>query len=194
LSILNVAIYPPSAVRRKIADLAGDLLPSDSTFRVDDVQRIVHMTLYMARLPKSVLSIMYRFAETFRPKLSKMRCEAVGIARTEQDYVEIIYLKTAFLLELQAAIVDRLAPAAESASSSAPLKVNSAELNSLNAYKYEFVGDAFRPHVTLGKGLVGRPILIPDINLPSLSFTPEALLVGQADKFGAVRSILGSFA
>jgi hypothetical protein len=56
-------------------------------------------------------------------------------------------------------------------------------------YKYELIGDSYRPHITLGRLRPHGQLTVWPLTLPDFSFRPDHLLVGEADDQDSVRTV-----
>jgi Protein of unknown function (DUF1045) len=199
---VNIAIVPPTeVVSELVASVASRLDLLDTDFVVDGAQRGFHLTLYMGMAPADIADPAHR-AElvTLADHLvgrPAVHCDPVSLSLTANGYLEIAYEKTQALLELQGAVVEALAPLM-AAASSGPAAVPEAHLSdteraNLARFGYEFVGDQFRPHITVARFSPSASITLPPFERDRYRFLARELAAAQADAAGSAITRLATF-
>lgn len=117
-------------------------------------------------------------------------CSAQGISRTAGGYVEVAYAKTAALTAMQSSVARELRELVLPVAMPPHVVPSEDQLRNIDLYGYELMGDSFRPHVTLGRLVAGRAVMLPDTDLPALSFHASDVMVAVADDQGAARDVL----
>ncbi|MET8090223.1 hypothetical protein [Micromonospora sp. NPDC005220] len=170
--------------------MAADVLSTDSVFRIGEDGRHPHLTLYMAEFePWALDAVLARVAGAAR-HATGVACAGQSLACTAGGYVEIGYAKTGALLGQQFEIADRLRDLALPVPMPPHLTPTDDQRRNLELYRYELMGDSFRPHVTLGRLAPKGRASLSDAGFPAFSFMPAALLVAVADDQGAARHIV----
>jgi 2'-5' RNA ligase superfamily len=193
---VNLAVLPPADVVNAVVEYAHSLISEeDSLFVIDGIQRRAHLTLYMAEFPQAqstsveILARVTAALEGHRP----VQCSTASVSVVDGGFVELGYEKTADLLELQSKIVSAAESLAQEATLPSHTRITPARAASLKLHKYEYTGDSFRPHITLGRVLRTVTLSVDLITqLPNFSFSGSALVIGPADDQGSIRRLLHS--
>jgi hypothetical protein len=113
----------------------------------------------------------------------------VSLSLTEGGYVEVGYSKTETLIALQSQVAAGLVDLALPVNIPAHVTPSMNQRDNIARYKYELMGDSFRPHVTLGRLVPEGKVTLWPFKLPEFSFWPTHLVVGEADEQGSMRRI-----
>jgi hypothetical protein len=193
-TLLNVAIVPPRSVAAAIHAMSGALAASgDGLFVVDGVERLAHVTVYMARFPTDTVAEILDRLE--RLDIHPVDIKHSGYFVTAGNYYEVSYQRTAELELLQSTIIGRLkdlrfAPGdPERETFFGPYSAD--QRASAEACGYDLSGNLFRPHVTLSQ-LRGTPRPRLPESPDELSFVANTLALFEADEFGAARRLIAT--
>jgi hypothetical protein len=147
------------------------------------------MTLYMGEFPPSCVKDAISKVRDTDLGVSVGECSAASLSLTEGGYIEVGYSKTVTLIALQARVAAGLVDLALPVAIPLHVTPSANQRDNIVRYKYELMGDSFRPHITLGRlAPEGRMSLWP-LKLPEFSFWPTHLVIGEADEQGSMREI-----
>jgi hypothetical protein len=180
---------PPDDIAGRLTDLSQRVVPPQSSFRIDGVSRKAHVTLYMGNFNADRISQLERRIAAADLGCRAARCDAASISLTAGGYVEVGYSKTEVLVRLQESVASIAADLALPADLPAHVTPTENLEYNIRRYKYELIGDSFRPHATLGCLAPGGEALLPSVRLDQFSFSTARLLIGDADENGSVRAI-----
>ena len=188
---INVALKPPDDVTTRLVSLAQDLLPAGRTLsRIGDLGSLPHLTLYMAEFQPQDVGAVQKRITAIAPDLTAAACDAQGISCTAGGYLEIAYAKSAALVRMQQVIARSVQDLALPVAMPAHVTPTADQRRNLEIYRYELMGDSFRPHVTLGRLVPYGSVTFHNQPFAALSFLPEDLSVAEADEHGAARRLL----
>ena len=188
---VNVALKPPRDVTEQLVQLAEDLLPAaHSVFRTGDHHSIPHLTLYMGVFRPQDVEIVLRRIASVPPGAATVSCAAQAISVTAGGYLEVGYAKSAELGRAQLAVAGAVRDLAQPVAMPGHVTPTDDQRRNLTRYRYELVGDSFRPHVTLGRLAADASVALHDRPLAALSFVPDGFVVCEADEHGAARRVL----
>jgi 2'-5' RNA ligase len=188
---INVALQPPDDVTARLTRLAEDLLPAaDAVFRTGDQGSIPHLTLYMGEFEPADVPVVLKRISSVPSSTVVISCDAQGITCTAGGYLEIAYAKTEALTRAQATVAGTVRDLAQPVAMPRHVTPTEDQQRNLEAYRYELVGDSFRPHVTLGRLATDAGVMLGDRPWSTLSFAPKGLVVAEADEHGAAKRVL----
>jgi hypothetical protein len=186
--ILNVALLPDDDTNSALARAASVLDARRADFSVLDKDVIAHLTLYMTYFRDSVA--VSEAVAALATNVLPFWVEACAISRSAYGYVEVGYTGTTRLRRLQRSLIGALKTLRETPSSPPTRRFPPLQLASYNRYGYQFVGDAYRPHVTLARFATETSVSVPDIDLATLSFTAGQLAILESDELGVGRRVV----
>jgi 2'-5' RNA ligase len=188
---INVALKPPQDVTTRLRELAEDLLPAaGALFRTGDRGTIPHLTLYMGEFEPADVAILLQRITSIPPGAATVTCDAQAISCTAGGYVEVAYAKSEALIRAQASVAGSVCDVALPVCMPSHVTPTDDQRRNLEEYRYELVGDSFRPHVTLGRLAADASVALRDQPLAQLSFVPAGFVVAEADEHGAARRVL----
>jgi len=195
--LLNVAIIPPDRVSREAIDLSSKTHALGGIFELDRATRFPHMTIYMARFPRSAVNAAQKELSNLVPSLKEEILEHSGYYVTPIKYYEISYRKTPGLEKLQEMIARKLrglryAPENPEIENYFGDYTGDTKEN-VEKWGYDLFGSLYRPHVTLTR--LPSETRIDSLgqlprSLDDLSFSLSGIGLFQADDMGAARELI----
>jgi 2'-5' RNA ligase len=185
---VNVAIVPPPNVVRSLERVASRVHADSIDFRIGG-RRTPHLTLYMAQMDVSRIPDLVELARKSLEVTSGVECHAVAYSLTANGYVEVAMQKTDALLKVQSRII-ALWKAFVTSGAAPEQHLSQSERDNLDHYGYEFVGDAFRPHITVARVKPDESVLLPPLQREELAFQTTRVGIFEADSTGATSKLL----
>jgi len=195
--LLNVCIIPPASVGTMCIELSKSLDSKNTLFVLDGVNRFPHMTLFMARFPKSAIPEVIAHVQEIAESTKEFVCKHAGYFMTDGQHAEVSYVKSKELLDLHEKVIEMLKRYRYSAGNpvaekyfdpyTSKQKVNAQETG------YDLAHSLYRPHITLTRYKTNedRQPFLPDAK--NLSFVANTIAVYKADDNGAVFEELGTY-
>jgi 2'-5' RNA ligase len=182
---LNFALVPPAVAEANLVQAASQIAAdSVRSFAIDGTVRRAHLTIFMTHVTNAASAEgMHRALVDVRRDYQAEELRAVAFSVSANGYVEVAYEKSDGLIRLQAALVAALPQRAETRVVGES-HLSHGERANLRCFGYEFVGDQFRPHVTLARFDPRARISVPPLDRAALSFTAERLTLLVADEEG----------
>lgn len=196
-ALLNVAIIPSADVSAAAVMLSEELQTSGGIFHLDGINRLAHLTLYMARFARCDLVGAQAALSAVSGGLSSIRLTQTGYFVTPGGYYEISYLRSPPLLDTHDKVT-RALRALRFSPGHPPVEnyfgvYSSGQQESARETGYDLAGDLYRPHITLTRfGDVPDPNVLPRAK-GDLSFTATKIGLFQADSMGAARRLIAEF-
>lgn len=192
--LLNVALLPPPDVVASVADLSERARALGGSFRVDNVVRFAHLTLYMARFEHLEAKLAHAALLTAAQTLDRHVVEHTGYFITHGNYYEVSYARTPALRGMHSVVTCALSPFRFSPGNPVTERYFGRYSHDqvLNAKEcgYDLAGNIYRPHVTIthfreDHGSHGLPTADG-----SLSFVAKRIGLFEADEMGAARRLI----
>jgi len=193
--LLNVAILPPPVVSAPVLALSRELASSGGLFTLDGVDRVAHMTVYMARFPSGAVPALVARLTALTANMARVRLEQCGYFVTAGNYYEVSYTLTDALAAVQCATYDALAdlryrpgdPVVEAYFKPyTPAQRANAERTG-----YDLAATLYRPHISITK--FDHPPEHTPTAPGDLSFELATLGLFVADDWGCARHQLATF-
>lgn len=195
--LVNFCILPPDNVANQCTQLSQTLKSTDTMFVLGD-GKFPHMTVYMARFPRNVVSKLKSGAKQAMQSQKPFRCLHSGYFMTSGRYFEASYQKTSKFLELHSKLITSLCDFR--ASPGNPRKesyygpYSAEQKKSAKQTGYDLTYDLYRPHITLTRYFENKvPEIFPAMPQTDLSFDFTKLGMYEADENGAVFKKLAEF-
>jgi len=193
--LLNVAILPPPAVSSPIIALSRELAGHGGLFTLDGVDRMAHMTVYMARFPAAAVPALVARLTALTANMARVHLEQCGYFATAGNYYEVSYTLTDDLVAVQSATSDALAdlryrpgdPVVEPYFE----PYTPAQRANAEATGYDLAAALYRPHISITK--FDHPPEHTPAAAGDLSFELDTLGLFIADDWGAARRQLATF-
>jgi 2'-5' RNA ligase len=186
---INIALLPPPSVAEHLITVAGKIIGEPCIFRIG-VSFAPHMTLYMFNTDdEAVVTERSQELAVMIAGQQAIACRANGISLTANGYTEISYEKTAQLVAVQQVVISHL-QAYRSRAGRPEDHLSEGETSNLSKHGYEFVGDEFRPHITLARFGPSAAITFPELKRTTFSFNAWMLGIMMADAAGAATNLL----
>lgn len=186
---VNVALLPSPDISKNLVESAHSISAEDCSFTIGRTLR-PHMTLYMfdVQNAEDVAARLESLMGTLRES-GEISCRATGFALTANGYSEVSYEKTSHLVSVQAQIISGLSSLCYH-TGEPDSHLSMVEANNLANFGYEFIGDQFRPHITLGRFNPEKSVTLPVLRRSSLSFTAGMIGLLAADAAGAATKLI----
>lgn len=198
-TIVNVCIIPPENVGRQCVAMSQALKSDATMFALDGQTKFAHMTVYMARFADEKIPQVVEAVGKALKGVDPFACDHTGYFLTEGRYSEVSYRKSAPLLALQEALINKVGPLRLNPGN--PFEeayytpYNAAQQQNAKETGYDLAGSLYRPHVTLTRYCEGRvPEAFPTFFSAKLSFALAKICVYKADDNGAIYEKLEEFA
>lgn len=195
--LLNVSLLPSVEVIQRVIGLSAEL-ETIGEFILDHATRLPHLTLYMARLERARVDKAVEAVETLLDSTSPLELTCTGALVTDGQYVELSYVRTSELVDLQHAVVDRMVPMRYVPEDYASYyetyfgPYSDEQRENVRTSGYDLMGDLFRPHITLTRlrqNAVASQTL-EALRPEAFSCRCDTVAILEADDLGAGRQLL----
>lgn len=147
----DIVLLPDEAVTKQAITTSQDLRRPDSIFTLEVGRFYPHLSLYMVRLQQSDIPVV---AEKLRQIAADCTSSALKAARYdyERSYVVVDYQTLPELDALQQTVIAAINPLRDGIMEKDRQRVLEATgiaKQNYDAYGYKYVGELFKPHITL---------------------------------------------
>jgi hypothetical protein len=194
--LCNVSVIPTIDVSNVVTGLSRQAAGIGGMFEIDNINRHVHATLYMARFQREVVEELFLRIKKAVAEIEPIRLVHDGYFVTPGNYYEVSYRREPQLLTAH----DKITRAVRSLRYTEATPVvedyygpySAEQRANVRRHGYDLAGALYRPHITITR-FPGLPSGEPPVSSTDLSFTATMIGVFQADQLGAARELLQVF-
>jgi hypothetical protein len=198
--LLNVAIIPPDHVTNGAIELSKKACALGGLFELNRTTRFPHVTIYMARFPRSKIDVVREILSTTVPAFEEEALNHSGYHVTPHKYYEVSYAETPGLERTQGIIASKLRELRYDPEN--PVIENyfgeytGDTKESVEKWGYDLIGHLYRPHLTLtrfpAESQVDLQASLPE-SPNNLSFSLSNIGLFRADDMGAARALVSEW-
>ena len=146
-----IALLPNLELGNKVINLSNDLQTKEVHFTLNGVDYLPHLSLYSAKIKHQDLQKVTNILMNIISETKKFDLIANGYSQV-MGYLAIDYVNTHELASLAKDVVEAVNPYRQGLSNIDQERMKSATdltLQNFVRYGYKYVGDLFRPHITI---------------------------------------------
>lgn len=147
----NIALLPNPSLENLAVSASQKLQKFDSLFTLEDGRYFPHVSLYMFQLKTEELTKVEGLLAAIAQSMTPLRLQAYRYDHT-MCFVDAEYEKSPELVGLQEAVIKAVNPIRDGMREKSKERMKEAEglaLKNFQNYGYQYVGELFRPHLTI---------------------------------------------
>jgi 2'-5' RNA ligase len=166
----DVVLLPDQEIAKKAMELSSSVSKHGTFFTLDGKNYFPHLSLYMIQLTESGLQESRELLSVIASSTNALTATACQY-HYSHEYLDVEYVKTKEMEELQKNIIERLNPLRDGLRERDKERIKTAsgeELDNILKYGYRSIGSQFAPHLTFTRFKDSNSEILSELPDPSI--------------------------